>query len=224
MGKSRAFTLIELLVVIAIIAILAAMLLPALTKARDKARTISCTSQLKQIGLSWQIYNGDHNNMTMAHDMTPERWLSEFGSTYTNSNKWRMLLIPYIGDKKTLLCPNGNLTVTSADNLSNQLTHHYGYNSKIQSKIDSSITKPSNTIAFSDCVFWLSDGGTNYIPYAGNASHRGTWPSFSPEPYPSPAWYRHANGSNLLFADGHVEFQNYLTILAQQTVWLTYQQ
>jgi prepilin-type N-terminal cleavage/methylation domain-containing protein/prepilin-type processing-associated H-X9-DG protein len=95
--RTGGFTLIELLVVIAIIAILAAMLLPALGRAKDKAYDASCRSNLKQWGVIWRLYADDHNDSYVTGAAVPN---------LPERAEWLGALRQYYGQKPPLLvCP-----------------------------------------------------------------------------------------------------------------------
>ncbi len=194
--KSKNFTLIELLVVIAIIGILAALLLPALTQARNKGRNAYCINQLKQLGIVMALYQGNYNDYFIPNrDNGIGIW-----SSWLRNNK-------YIPGPGPLTCPS-NTSPAPSDDVDGK--SHYGYSyfhiggsvlgrgyaadsSAIPARI-SELTHPSRTVVMAD----------SYVPENGQSSaylvdaHDETSTSYSK------VWPWHNAAANVLWAGGQV--------------------
>ncbi len=209
--KSFKFTLIELLVVIAIIGILAGMLLPALSRAKQSAQAIACVSNMKQIGLALSNYIGDYN------DFYPP---TQF--TGANATNWMELYSTYLGIKQyeysatgVFACPTQKLWEGTGGRIS------YGYNAYL---FGSDNYVPVNDV-LPDHTFWgysrkpAPPIKANMIRYPDKQlTHIDTWTGPSTLDFRSSGYYkldsviypciRHNRSANVLYADGHASAES----------------
>ena len=201
MNAKRAFTLIELLVVIAIIAILASLLLPALSKAKQTAWVTSCISNLKQVGLGMKMF-ADDNEDRFPQSGDAIAW--NFADPNSPSNGWMQQIHAYVQNTNVYHCPgNAQLPVQNQSpfNYFNGVRAAYiaageqraAVNGQ-QIKFPAAFVLGGDTIDTGQYFLRDDDDKDDYSQNCVGGAINGT---------PAVEWQAHNRGQNILFADGH---------------------